>query len=216
MAGKAWQGSFWQGLAGLGEAGAARQAGRRGKTRFPPGTAFDQKFKRTPEMIYRFKENSSFGVDAQAAGRELERIKDQNYGDLSAPLVVDEARPEDAVLHPAFEWDNFVAAEKHREDQARRLIRSVRIVEQSESDDDRDEPETTIAYVSVGSPTEGGSRYVTTARALSDEDMRERVLHDAIKGLRAWRARYGQLSELAAIIKVIDSIEEPMLCVGNR
>lgn len=71
------------------------------------------------------------GVDAKTAGDELARIQDQ-HGELTAPLVVDEARPDDAPLHPAFEWDDQLAAELHRQQQARSLIRSVQVVQSDE------------------------------------------------------------------------------------
>jgi hypothetical protein len=62
------------------------------------------------------------GINAQTAGEELARIA-QDRGELKAPDVVDEARPQDALLHPAFEWNDQIAAELHRQDQARYLIR---------------------------------------------------------------------------------------------
>jgi hypothetical protein len=68
-----------------------------------------------------------FGVDPQAAGEELERIKHRD-GTIVPEAVVDEARPEDAVLHPAFEWEDPVAAEKYRVIQARTLIKKVRVI----------------------------------------------------------------------------------------
>jgi hypothetical protein len=67
------------------------------------------------------------GINAQTAGEELARIE-KHRGELKAPDVVDEARPEDALLHPAFEWDDQVAAELHRQDQARHLIRAVQVI----------------------------------------------------------------------------------------
>jgi hypothetical protein len=68
-----------------------------------------------------------FGIDPQAAGEELERIKHRD-GTITAPAVVDEARPDDAVLHPAFNWNDPDAAEKYREIQARQLIKRVRVI----------------------------------------------------------------------------------------
>lgn len=89
----------------------------------------------TPMSDYRFTDDAAeldFGVDAQTAGTELERIR-VSYGcnsftALTPKAVVEEARPEDAPLHPAFEWDNDTAAEKYREHQATNLIRRVRVV----------------------------------------------------------------------------------------
>jgi hypothetical protein len=68
-----------------------------------------------------------FGIDAQEAGEELERIK-QRDRTIVPEVVVDEARPEDAVLHPAFEWEDPVAAERYRVIQAQQLIKRVRVI----------------------------------------------------------------------------------------
>lgn len=71
------------------------------------------------------------GVDAQTAGEELARIRDER-GSVRPIDVVDEARPEDAPLHPVFEWDDQAAAESWRKEQARHLIRSVHVVTTSD------------------------------------------------------------------------------------
>jgi hypothetical protein len=68
-----------------------------------------------------------FGIDPQAAGEELERIRHRD-GTITPPAVVDEARPEEAVLHPCFEWVDPVAAEQYRLIQARTLIKKVRVI----------------------------------------------------------------------------------------
>jgi hypothetical protein len=67
------------------------------------------------------------GIEAGQAGEELDRIR-RNHGRLQPATVVDESRPEEAPLHPAFEWRDEVAAEKFREHQASDLIRQVRVV----------------------------------------------------------------------------------------
>jgi len=83
----------------------------------------------TPQYCYAegLEDAIRFGIDPQAAGEELERIKHRD-GTITAPAVVDEARPEDAVLHPAFEWQDPVAAEQYRLIQARTLIKRVRVI----------------------------------------------------------------------------------------
>lgn len=47
------------------------------------------------------------------------------YGALTPSAVVDAARPEGHPLHSRFEWDDTVAAEAHRRQQARQLIAMV-------------------------------------------------------------------------------------------
>ena len=77
---------------------------------------------------YEFRNGAHIkGVTADEAGDELARIYVEK-GKLTAPLVVDESRPEEAPLHPAFEWDDAIAAERHREHQARNIIRSVKVI----------------------------------------------------------------------------------------
>ena len=78
---------------------------------------------------YEFRDGAHIkGVTANDAGDELSRIYEEK-GELTAPLVVDESRPQDAPLHPAFEWDDLIAAEKHREHQARNIIKSVKVIQ---------------------------------------------------------------------------------------
>lgn len=49
-------------------------------------------------------------------------------GSIKPADVVEVSRPDDAPMHDVFEWNDQVAAERFREDQARHVIRSVRIV----------------------------------------------------------------------------------------
>lgn len=155
-------------------------------------------------MIYEFREGRSLPVDAQTIGEQLEIIAEANDGETTPKAVVDHSRPDDAPLHPIFEWRNPIAAELYREDQARRVIRSVQTVTVPQ---DGGEPVRCIAYVSVGSPVPGGARYVTTAEAMSDDELRKRVLEDALRAIRSLKARYGHLRELARVFEAADEIE---------
>lgn len=57
---------------------------------------------------------------------QLDEIRSQ-YGRLTPRLIVDEARDPRHPLHHRFEWDDGLAAEKWRREQARALIRSVAV-----------------------------------------------------------------------------------------
>ena len=89
----------------------------------------------TPDRImttFQFRDDPirtelELGVDAQTAGEELDRIR-KEHGTLEPGTVVDESRPEEAPLHPAFEWHDPKAAELYREHQATHLIKQVRVV----------------------------------------------------------------------------------------
>lgn len=66
------------------------------------------------------------GADAIQA--ELQRLFDANNGRLTPEQVVDAARSPASPLHARFDWSDADAAAKWRLEQARGLIRSVRLV----------------------------------------------------------------------------------------
>lgn len=123
------------------------------------------------------------GVDAQTVGDELHRIY-QNNGELTAPLVVDEARPDDAPLHPAFEWNDEVAAELHREHQARTMIRSVEIIR-------NDQPDPCFVHVSTA-----GS-YMPSEVVAQNFDLYQNALEDAANRLKQAQYALIKLEQLA-------------------
>lgn len=57
----------------------------------------------------------------------LEKIRARNNGVLTPDDVVKDARSETSPLHPYFTWDDSEAANQYRLDQARLLIRNVRV-----------------------------------------------------------------------------------------
>lgn len=141
--------------------------------------------------------------EAKIVGPELERIE-KATGCLKPESVVELAAPDDAPLHPFFEWRDTVAAKKFREDQARNLIRSVVVqIEDSETTPVR-------AFVSVTSAPEErnfeGSAYISTARALKNTDYRAQVLEDALNELNSFRTRYQHLRELADVFRAIEAV----------
>jgi hypothetical protein len=59
--------------------------------------------------------------------QRIQAIADLHDGRITPELVVDAARDPDSPLHEFFTWDNDEAAEKHRLNEARSLIRSIRV-----------------------------------------------------------------------------------------
>jgi len=164
-------------------------------------------------QTYAFRRNYGFGVTAQVAGEELDRIAKENEGVLTPSGVVQESRPRQAPLHPVFEWRDPVAAEQWREHQARNLIASVEIVAVAEEQPEAEETRR-IAYVSVGTQ-KAGAGYVDSSKIVTDDDVRSKVLQDALSGLHAWRRRYHHLSELAEIFEAIDVTEAAIEAVAK-
>ena len=152
---------------------------------------------------YRWKRSLSwrFNVDAQTAGEFLEDLSEKTGGSLNAKLVLDRSRPEQAPLHREFEWNNEVAAELHREEQARKILRSIVTVH----NDSSGEEVQVRAYYSLHEPNAQRS-YMPIARVLSDDDLRNELLGQALTDLQKMQHRYGSLKELSEIWEIGDEL----------
>jgi hypothetical protein len=151
-------------------------------------------------VIYQWKDGAHVRgrLEAQQVGERLETIR--NSGDLlTAPRVVEDARPEDALLHSVFEWDDSVAAEEFRREQARMLLRSVVAIPESA-------PESPAIRAFVVVSEVGEQSYVPTYFAMSDEQLRAQVVARALVELRQFQARYRELNELADIFAAINRV----------
>jgi hypothetical protein len=125
------------------------------------------------------------GINAQTAGEELARIE-KHRGELKAPDVVDEARPKNALLHPAFEWNDQVAAELHRQDQARHLIRAVQVVN-SDS-----EPQSVYVHIS------NTNSYMPVETVVSQTDLYMDAYKSACSRIKEAQAALAELEKIAA------------------
>ena len=137
-------------------------------------------------------------------------------GDLTSARFLEASRPEDAPTHNLFEWNDSIAAERYRLQQATIAINSVEVQIVNESNAS---VISQAAFVNVVSkaPARSGSFSKAPARsgsftpievALSDENMRNVLLTNALNELRAFRRKYSQLSELADVFFEIKKIEQ--------
>lgn len=139
------------------------------------------------------------GVSAQTAYDVISGLQEE--GKKEAADLVDASRPEDAPLHSLFEWNDSVAAEKYREDQARCIIRHVCIMQ----DDDQQEAEPIRAFFQIESDS---SDYEPTMVIMNDDEKRERLLDIAKRELTAFKNKYRQLTELSKVFAAIDEVTE--------
>lgn len=151
-----------------------------------------------PGVNYAWRPGSRISIDAGKAGRELERIRLGNSGALTQEAVLAQARSANSALHPHFEWDDTVAAEKHRLGQAGELIRSITI------DVSRSNLETKPIRAFVNVHVGERQHYTSTLHAMSDRELRAQVLAKAWADLEAWRDRHAELTEFAKIFSAID------------
>lgn len=160
---------------------------------------------------YTWRDGYVAKIDPATAGRELERIakRDQEVVPLT---VVEESRPDDAPLHSAFEWNDSDAAEKYREDQAKRLIGALKVVYVR---NDTEEPLPPMrAYVSVVDDPEfemfaprPARHFRPIAKVMSEQDLRDQYRQQAFATLCSWRERYQDIDDFARIFEEIDALK---------
>ena len=153
---------------------------------------------------YSYRKGFNFKVPAQVVGETLEELA-QN-GDLTSTRFLEASRPEDAPTHNLFEWNDSIAAERYRLQQATIAINSVEVQIVNESNAS---VISQAAFVNVVSkaPARSGS-FTPIEVALSDENMRSTLLLNALNELKAFRRKYSQLSELADVFFEIKKIEQ--------
>ena len=148
-------------------------------------------------MVYQWKIPGLYSVSAQAAGEELEKIY-RERGALEPANIVDASRPENAVLHPCFEWRDDVAAEKWREQQARGICNCIITVEERK---DKEPIAVRAFFHAQGS-------YHPTPVIIREDDKFNDLYQSALREFVAIREKFSMLSDredLRAIFSAIDA-----------
>lgn len=124
---------------------------------------------------------------------------EQKHGHLTPEMVVNDAMSPDSPLHGEFMWDKDTAAQAHWIEQARRLIRSVKIIITTETKVIK-----TVAY--VRDPTKEGNEqgYLSVERIRGDKDIAREALVEEFK--RAGSALQ-RAQRLAIAFGIEDQIE---------
>lgn len=144
-------------------------------------------------MTYQWKLPSLMPVDAQSAGEELDRIY-QKRGSMTPGDIVEESRPQNALLHACFEWKDSIAAERYREIQASNIVRNITVIQNAPT-----EPKNIRAFVCVQ------KSYHPVGIVLSDEEKASELLQTAFRELKAFKEKYATLSELVTVFDAIDA-----------
>ena len=130
-------------------------------------------------------------ADAQKCYDEITAI-----GESVTPAeIVAKARDESTELHKCFEWDDKIAGEKYREQQAGYVLRMLVIKEEVPP---TDRPEIRVLQV-----TEPGQGYKRVELIVQKEDEYKALLARAYAELRAFKAKYSMLTELQEIFDLI-------------
>lgn len=140
---------------------------------------------------YEFSIERYHKVDAQVVGEMLEDMHNKGI-EVTPEAVLEASRDPSSPTHAEFEWNDTVAAEKYRVEQARLLIAHVRIVRVDNKPGEYKER----GFV----PVPGGrSVYVPLQTALGKEEYKEHLLKQARGDVEVFLAKYRRLEELAAV-----------------
>jgi hypothetical protein len=144
---------------------------------------------------------------------ELEDITSKSSdGRLHEADVVKRARNKKNLLHAHFNWNDRKAAHEHRLEQARDLIRRVKVEIQPR----KDSVFRVRGFVSLGSDRLGGGGFRPIAQVLSDSDLRAELLRTAIRELNAFKKRYEHLAELSDVITQIENATVAQSSKGEK
>lgn len=142
-------------------------------------------------------------VSAEAAYDALEVIRKKNNGELDPQTVVEAAKSTRNKLHKMFEWNDTVAANAHRVERARLVMRSI-IVERNDTPGI-----VSRKYELTRSKQKPRSQvYAATEDILADPEARAELLQRALGELVSMRRRYSMLQELAIVFRTVDEVLE--------
>jgi hypothetical protein len=170
---------------------------------------------------YQFKDGARIrGVKPDVAAAALRAIS-KEHGGLSAPTVVEAARPKSHPLHPAFEWDDGAAAEAYRCEQARLLMRSIRVVYMNDgkeevrrgiiavrtsvTDESAEDGEESLAHV-----------YYFRDQVLKTPSLHEAAIMDARRMLLSAKERLSDITSAAPAERHIDRAVKVLDKVGPQ
>ena len=132
-------------------------------------------------------------ANAQMVAEEILAIGDE----ASAKQIVEKARDDNTELHKCFEWNDSIAAEKYRLDQARDITANL-VIRRTEEQIENKEPEIRLFH----KPT-AASGYKPINVIIQNKDEYQELLKRAYAELHAFKVKYSSLQELDYILSLI-------------
>lgn len=146
-------------------------------------------------MKYKAADKTQFtDKDAQLIGTFIEKTFPNG---VKPKELVDAARPRSSPIHKYFTWDDSIAAENYRLQEARKLV-SCLIVEI----DDR--PMRAFHNVRI---EKLGKTYVNFRTASANEDLWDQVIAQALNEVRIWKQKYQTYQQFKPIFMGIQKVE---------
>ena len=132
---------------------------------------------------------------------ELNKIVEEQGG-ITTQVLLDHASDPNNPLHQYFDWDDTIAAEKWRKEQAGHLLRRVVIEVEINN-----VPVLVRAFHPIAIESEETKVYYPLNIILSDKEKRMDVVEYALREVEGWAERYQQYTELEPIIKEVKNLK---------
>lgn len=146
-------------------------------------------------MVYKWR-TGFYKTSAEVAAEEMNRLAASN--NLTAKALVDASRPVDAPLHDEFEWDDSIAAEKWREQEARVMIASITVIA-----DENAQAEPVRAFFNIEPST---PIYEPVQTIVRDSSKSDRLFTQAMEELESFQRKYNSIKEFSKLFLEIDHI----------
>jgi hypothetical protein len=152
--------------------------------------------------------NGILAVKPQVAGEHLKKLTDENGGKLTPEIVLKSAKKKSDALHTCFEWNDSVAANKFRREQARLIIRGVQVIKLHKNEEIKVGAFVSIRHdvdgnLSTNPFAKGDSHFVTVDSAMASNVLQAYTLEMALIELQNFQNKYHNLKELKDVFASI-------------
>ena len=150
-------------------------------------------------MVYSWKDYK-YAISADTVGKQFEEIE-KRYGSVTSENVLNTAKDTKNPIHSLCEWDDSVAANNYRLQQASKIICNLSVELET-----KEHQIITRAYVDVSENKKGS--FINVVSAFENQDTKAIVLQRALQELITFKNKYKNLNELSMVISSIDKFIE--------
>ena len=120
---------------------------------------------------------------------------------LTPEEVVNDARPDDSPIHPYFEWDDSVAAEKWRREQAGFYLRTIEVIPAEQT-----EPVRAFHVVTVKRDGETLHTYKPFAEVVSNREWLKEIIDNKRREMVACQRQLRQYNQFTKVVQAVQVV----------
>lgn len=150
------------------------------------------------------KINVTYKVTEKYTPERIDKIlKIQSQKGLTPENLINEAKDKNNPLHDLFDWDNNIAGDKWRLQQARVIINEVKVVI-----DEKEYYAFENVSVKVNDNLEHKREYMPIVTIMSNKELRQQIIRSALQQLAYWEKQNEKYTELMPIIQTAQKVRK--------